>query len=225
MTVLIRAHGVSRESEAALKQAGALTVDATCPRVKKAQQAIAGATATGAALLLLGDAPHPEVRGLASYAAGACHVFSTREELDAILSGMKGQGGRCVLAAQTTQDRSFFETLHKELDAVMDTNLVVLDTICDATRQRQEEASALAAQVDVMVVVGGRESANTGRLADVAAGCGVPVILVETARELNPSLFARKQVAGLTAGASTPKNLVDAVERRLRRMGNGGDAG
>jgi 4-hydroxy-3-methylbut-2-enyl diphosphate reductase len=216
MTVLIRAHGVSRETEAALRETGVALVDATCPRVKKAQQAIAGATAAGAALLLFGDAPHPEVRGLVSYAAGPYHVFNTREELDAILSAPGKMEGNFALAAQTTQDRPFFDALRKELDVVMDTKLVVLDTICDATRQRQEEIPLLAERAEVMVVVGGRESANTRRLADIAAGCGVPVALVESERELDPAFFAGKCAAGLTAGASTPGNLIDAVERALR---------
>jgi 4-hydroxy-3-methylbut-2-enyl diphosphate reductase len=215
MKVLIRAHGVPRESEAGLRAAGAVPVDATCPRVKKAQQAIAAATAGGSALLLLGDAPHPEVLGLVSYAAGPCHVFHSREELGAILSGAGGKKGSFVLAAQTTQDRPLFDALRKKLDAVMDSKPVVLDTICDATRLRQEEIPLLAAKVDVMVVVGGWESANTGRLADIAAGCGVPVARVETERDLVPSFFAGKRAAGLTAGASTPKDLVDAVERHL----------
>ena len=216
MTVLIRAHGVSRDTEETLVRTGVVMVDATCPRVKKAQQAIAGATAAGASLLLFGDAPHPEVRGLVSYAAGPYHVFNAREELDAILSAPGARERSFALAAQTTQDRPFFDALRKELDAVMDTKPLVLDTICDATRQRQEEIPFLAERVEVMVVAGGRESANTRRLADIAAGCGVPVALVETERDLVPAFFAGKQMAGLTAGASTPKNIIDEVERALR---------
>ena len=96
----------------------------------------------------------------------------------------------------------------------MDTSVRVLDTICDATRQRQEEAQELSDRVDAMVVVGGRSSGNTRRLAELAAR-RVPAFLVETAEELEPEKFAGFSVIGLTAGASTPKRLVNAVEKRL----------
>lgn len=215
MTVLIRAHGVPRDVEASLRAAGVRVSDATCPRVKEAQLAIARATAGGGLLLLYGDAEHPEVRGLLSYAEGPALVFASRDEMDRLCSGRCPEAERVVLAAQTTQDRPVFDALRKELYAAMDKRLVVLDTICDATRQRQEETLRLAGQVDAMVVVGGRKSGNTRRLAEIATGSGVPTLLVETGCELDPAFFARASVVGLTAGASTPKSLVDDVEERL----------
>ncbi len=215
MTVLIRAHGVPREDEELLRGSGVTVVDATCPRVKKAQLAIARATARGAELLLYGDASHPEVRGLVSYAAGPCRIISSLD--DARRVG-PDDARRFVLAAQTTQDRPLFDVLRKALDADMKERLRVLDTICDATRQRQEETLRLAGQVDVMVVVGGRESGNTRRLADIAASRGVPALHVETVEELEPAFFAGAGVVGLTGGASTPKDLIDAVELWLKRQ-------
>lgn len=214
MTVVVRAHGVPREDEARLLAAGAVVVDATCPRVKKAQLSIAGATANGAELWLYGDAEHPEVRGLLSYASGPKRVFSMRAEAER-LRGALSPGGRAVLAAQTTQDRPMFDALRKDLVAAMDNRLIVLDTICDATRRRQEETLGLTRQVDALVVVGGRASGNTRRLADIAVGRGVPALLVETGDELDPAFFSSVSVVGLTAGASTPKSIIDAVERRL----------
>ena len=211
--VLIRAHGVPRDTEAALRSRGVIVIDATCPRVKAAQLAIAEATAGGLPLLLYGEAEHPEVKGLLSYAHGHRHVFGNVEELARYLAGLE-QGTDIVLAAQTTQDRRQFETLRAELDQHMDTSVRVLDTICDATRQRQEEAQELSDRVDAMVVVGGRSSGNTRRLAELAAR-RVPAFLVETAEELEPEKFAGFSVIGLTAGASTPKRLVNAVEKRL----------
>lgn len=216
MTVIVRAHGVPREDEARLAAAGAVVVDATCPRVKKAQMAIAEATADGAALLLYGEAEHPEVRGLLSYAAGPSRVFASRGEWAALRKELMTGGGRTVLAAQTTQDRPAFDALRKELDAAMDNRLIVLDTICDATRRRQEETLRLAAKVEAMVVVGGRQSGNTRRLAGIAGGRGVPAILVETEDDLDPAFFSSVSVVGLTAGASTPKSIIDAVEQRLK---------
>jgi 4-hydroxy-3-methylbut-2-enyl diphosphate reductase len=97
-------------------------------------------------------------------------------------------------------------------------SLTVLDTICDATRQRQEEAEELAGKVQAMVVAGGKTSGNTRRLAELARMRGVPTVLVETADELDPAFFAGIETVGLTAGASTPKYIIDEVEARLKAL-------
>lgn len=167
--VLIRAHGITRQVEEAVRATGADVVDATCPKVKRAQLAIERATRDGAELLLFGEADHPEVRGLVSYAHGPAHVFGSRDKLTAL---HVDPGQAYVLASQTTQDRSVFEQLEQELRDRLP-RLTVLASICDATRERQEEARSIAARVDVMVVVGGRQSGNTRRLADLAAQSGI----------------------------------------------------
>jgi 4-hydroxy-3-methylbut-2-enyl diphosphate reductase len=159
---------------------------------------------------------HPEVRGLISYAAGPSHIFSTPAELDALLGKESFAGRAVVLAAQTTQDRLIFDEMHSELLARFGESLTVLDTICDATRQRQEEAGELAGQVQAMVVVGGKTSGNTRRLAELARMRGVPTVLVETADELDRNFFENVETVGLTAGASTPGYIIDEVEARLR---------
>lgn len=203
--VLIRAHGIPREVEQRLGQICSHVEDATCPKVKQAQLSIAKATAGGTPLLLFGEAQHPEVAGLISYAAGPAIVFGSLSELEKL--DLPTQR-RVVLASQTTQDREAFETIAKRLKEIYP-GLKVLQTICDATRQRQREALELAGKVDIMVVVGGRTSGNTRRLASLAADCGIATLHIETAAELKPEVFAGKNVAGLTAGASTPKNLID----------------
>ena len=210
--VVIRAHGITREQESSIRSGGALIVDATCPKVKRAQLAIARATREGVPLFLFGEADHPEVRGLVSYASGPAHVFGSLEELAALPVDKETP---CVLASQTTQDRTIFEAVKDALHARVAT-LTVLSTICDATRERQEEARAIAGQAQAMVVVGGRQSGNTRRLADVAAACGIPTFHVETADELRAENFAKKSCVALTAGASTPKSLIDATEEFLR---------
>ena len=213
--VVIRAHGIPREQEERIRASGALIVDATCPRVKRAQLAIGRATREGAPLFLFGEADHPEVRGLVSYARGAAHVFGSLEEMEKL----PVTGSACVLASQTTQDRSIFDAVQARLQERAGANagqLTVLATICDATRERQEEARTIAGQAEAMVVVGGRQSGNTRRLADVAAACGIPTFHVETAGELNAGDFAKKSCVALTAGASTPKSLIDAAEDFLR---------
>ena len=212
--VLIRAHGLPREEEARVRASGATVEDATCPRVKGAQLALARATAAGAPLLLFGEADHPEVRGLVSYAAGEARVFGSLEELMAIpLAAAQSH----VLASQTTQDRDAFAAIEAWLAARLP-ELAVLNTICGATRERQEEARRLADTVDVMVVVGGRESGNTRRLAALASQAGVETFHVERPEELDAKRFATKSRAGLTAGASTPKSLIDATEEWLASL-------
>lgn len=216
--VLIRAHGVPREGEARLCERGVEIIDATCPRVKEAQLAIAEATAHGihaadAPLLLYGEAEHPEVQGLLSYAAGSFAVFSHWEQCEQLLHDLPA--GPVVVAAQTTQDRQAFDALTRNLQSHLP-ELVVLDTICDATRRRQAEVGELGRLVDALVVVGGKQSGNTRRLADISTQSGVPTLLVEQASELDPNFFLDKKTVGLTAGASTPKSIIDTVESRLK---------
>ena len=212
--VLIRAHGVPREVEKRLKTACASVEDATCPKVKKAQLAIAKATARGASLLLFGEAEHPEVAGLVSFSHAKAYVFGSQLELDHCdFDASKG----IVLASQTTQDKAAFERIAETMQK-RHKNLKVLSTICDATRQRQLEALRIAAQVDVMVVIGGKSSGNTRRLASLASEAGIQTFHVETAEELNIEDFSGKKAAGLTAGASTPENLIDAAEIWLQSI-------
>ncbi|MBD5642153.1 MAG: 4-hydroxy-3-methylbut-2-enyl diphosphate reductase [Desulfovibrio sp.] len=205
--VLIRAHGITRNLETLLRKRCARVEDATCPKVKKAQLAIANATKGGKALALFGESEHPEVAGLVSYACGPAQVFSSRAELDT--GSLKAERG-VVLASQTTQDRVTFEKIAAELAALYP-EITILNTICDATAERQKEALAIAGRVDAMVVVGGRQSGNTRRLASLALGSGIETYLVETCAELSAESFAGKNLVGLTAGASTPKNLIDAA--------------
>ncbi len=212
--VVIRAHGIPREREILLRQSGAFVVDATCPKVKKAQLAIAHATQHGEALILFGEADHPEVRGLISYAQGPACVIGADDDLQNLPVPLE-RG--LVLASQTTQDREAFQRLERKA-ASLHPDLEVLSTICDATKQRQEEARSIAQKVDIMVVVGGRQSGNTRRLADVVAACGIETVLVETADELEEKKFRQKACVGLTAGASTPKSLIDMAEARLAAM-------
>ncbi len=212
--MLIRAHGVPRDIEDELRRNCGQVRDATCPKVKKAQLAIAQATAGGAMLLLFGEADHPEVAGLVSYAAGAAHVFNSRDELDRL----NIQAGKpYVLAAQTTQDSGVFAQIRDELASRVP-DLVVLATICDATGQRQAEALRIARAADKMVVVGGRSSGNTRRLAGIAANAGIRTFHIEDASELDASQFSPGDTVGLTAGASTPGPLIDDVENWLMNI-------
>ena len=213
--VIIRAHGIPRPEEAVLMESGAQIVDATCPRVKAAQLAIDRTTQQGQCLLLFGEANHPEVRGLLSYAHAKRHVFASLDECAALpLDPVE----RYVLAAQTTQDTRQFTSIQNRLEQRLGERIPVLHTICDATEKRQNEALEIAARVDCMVVVGGRESGNTRRLAEIVASAGIPALHVESEKELGAAFFRGKFLAGLTAGASTPKSLIDAVEFFLETL-------
>jgi len=214
-SVIIRAHGVPKTEEAALRARGARIVDATCPRVKAAQLAIARATRQGGRLLLFGEADHPEVRGLLSYAHAESHVFASLDECGALPLETPG---RYVLAAQTTQDIRQFAAVQAYLERRLGGGVSVLHTICDATEKRQNEALEIAVRVDCMVVVGGRESGNTRRLAELVAATGIPAWHVESEKELEAAFFRKKFFVGLTAGASTPKSLIDAVELFLETL-------
>lgn len=211
-TVVIRAHGIPEPVRRDIMARGAHLVDATCPKVKKAQTLISAQARLGKVLLLFGEEDHPEVKGLLSYATAGAHVFGSMEELERLELPF---GPTYFLAAQTTQDEQEFLRLKDYLKDRFGQELTVLSTICNATMNRQQEAMDLAALVDFMVVVGGRESGNTRRLAQVARAAGTLCIHVETADELSPEMLADKRTIGLTAGASTPKKIIDRVQKVL----------
>ena len=214
-TAVIRAHGVTKEVEKELSQRGVQIVDATCPKVKAACLLIEKHTASGRVLLLYGEATHPEVKCLLSYAAAGAFVFDSREACVALL--LDPAHSYC-LAAQTTQDKAIFKEISTELKNRADLDLIVLDTICDATRERQDEAVRIAREVDFVVVAGGYESSNTRRLAQVVLAQGTPALHIETAEDLPLAELKKYQRIGLTAGASTPKAIVDEIQRVLETL-------
>ncbi|MCF8106958.1 MAG: 4-hydroxy-3-methylbut-2-enyl diphosphate reductase [Desulfohalobiaceae bacterium] len=213
--VVIRAHGIPVDIENKLLARGAKLVDATCPRVKRAQRLIRKHTAEGEHLFLLGEPDHPEVQGLLSYADRKAHVFEGLSDIRGIDLDTRN---RYFLAAQTTQDRGEFNKIIEYLQGYLQNSLPVLDTICDATRQRQQEALAIAEEVDLMVVVGGYNSGNTRRLSQVVAGVGVESIHIEQPGELPQEKLRSAAKIGLTAGASTPRSLIDVVYRKLLEL-------
>ena len=222
--VVIRAHGVSAAVERRLRERGVKVVDATCPKVKKAQVLIAEQARRGGRLLLFGEEGHPEVKGLRSYGGEDTLVFDSLEQLR---SEPLETDVRYFVAAQTTQDRQAFAQVVAYLLNRLGRELPVLDTICDATRKRQDEAVRLARQVPAMVVVGGFNSGNTRRLADVVRDQGAYCVHVETPEQLPLDELRRFDAVGVTAGASTPIRIVDAVQAVLEALscdGPGEDA-
>ncbi len=213
-TVVIRAHGIPRSVEDTLKARGARVVDATCPKVKAAQLAIARATKGGIPLWLFGEAEHPEVRGLVSYAEGDCCVFSDPAESRGVICN---ESQPVVFAAQTTQEKAVFQAIAEQLRQRCP-KLHVLSTICDATSKRQAEARDIARQVQLMLVLGGFSSGNTRRLVDVARAEGAKALHVENLAELPLEELAGYDRIGLTAGASTPHAMIDEVQALLEGL-------
>lgn len=209
--VVIRAHGIPRQLQENFERQGIAVVDATCPKVKKAQILIQRQAEQGKHLLLFGEQDHPEVKGLVSYAPRH-NVFEDLAELKAL---NLRKDVTYFLAAQTTQDQGLFAAIRAHLQEEIDPDMTVLDTICTATKDRQEEVRSLSRRVQAMVVVGGKNSGNTRRLAQIAQESGVFTVHVETAAELPMSELAAFEDIGLTAGASTPSWIIEEVALRL----------
>jgi 4-hydroxy-3-methylbut-2-enyl diphosphate reductase len=214
-TVVVRAHGMTRQVQDALAARGVKIVDATCPKVKAACIKIQRCTAAGETLLLYGEKAHPEVRCLLSYATGPATVFDSYEGFSELK--LNPSHDYC-LAAQTTQDRSIFERIVNDLNVDNRLNINIQDTICNATSCRQGEAVALAKKVDYVIVAGGYNSSNTKRLAQVVEAQGIGALHIETAAELPLEALKHYNKIGLTAGASTPKHIIDEIEQLLNSL-------
>jgi 4-hydroxy-3-methylbut-2-enyl diphosphate reductase len=216
--VIIRAHGIPLKTEEILREHQVQIIDATCPRVKKAQLLIQKHSSLSKHLLLYGEPDHPEVKGLLSYARAKAYVFDSLENLKKLNID---PDKHYFLAAQTTQDRKQFNEIKLFVQKHIDPHLDVLNTICDATKNRQEETVQIARQVDFMVVVGGKNSGNTRRLAKVAQDQGVPCVHIETKEELKPLELVNYAKIGLTAGASTPDFIIKDVYNFLKSLTGG----
>jgi 4-hydroxy-3-methylbut-2-en-1-yl diphosphate reductase len=211
-TIIIRSHGVaSEELEEAVRKELEI-VDATCPFVKKAQEHVKSLSQAGYDVVVVGDADHPEVQGIVSYASGNVHVVGSGEEASRL-----PRMSKIGVVAQTTQSFENLQNVVLEC-LVRGGEIRVFNTICDATAVRQEEAKELAKQVDCMVVIGGYNSANTKRLTEVCTELQPQTFHIETAQELEAAWFESVERVGVTAGASTPKWLIDEVVDRIKQI-------
>jgi len=216
--VIIRSHGVTADEMQAILDRDLSVVDATCPFVKKAQEYAARLAAEGYTLVIVGEADHPEVKGIVSYAKAAkVQVVANAVEADKL-----PRLGRVGIVAQTTQS---FENLRQVVVICLEKcqELHVFNTICDATTVRQNEAQAIARQVDVMLVIGGYNSANTSRLAQLCREIQPASHHLETADDVQRDWFVGAGRVGITAGASTPRWLIDEVVSRVTELTNPGE--
>ncbi len=212
--VLIRAHGVPPERRETWQQENRILVDATCPRVAANQKLAEKSAKNAIPVLLAGDRDHAECQAIAGSANGNCLIIATPDDVETLKLD-----GPVLLMAQTTFSVDQFQRLAEAVEKRFPGSRIV-DTICRATHDRQEETARLAAQADALVVVGGKHSANTNRLAEVGRAANIPVHLVETADELREEDFSRHWTVAVTSGASTPGWITQEVVNRLRRMGH-----
>lgn len=208
--VIVRSHGVSPAVMETLQRPNVEVVDATCPFVQRAMRWARQLDDEGYQVVIVGDESHPEVQAVRGYvASGNSFVVDSPQAIDELPTAK-----RIGVIAQTTQSKSVFQACVSALIGKAQ-EIKVFDTICTATEQRQASAKQLAAQVDVMVVIGGHNSANTKRLAEVCQEQGTRTIHVETPDELRREWFAGVRRAGVTAGASTPDWLIEGVLKRM----------
>lgn len=210
-TLIIRTHGVPLEISERLAGKNYDIVDATCPFVKKAQQYAKFLKEKGYQVLIIGDKCHPEVKGLMSYCGDDVITVSK----DDTLPKLKSKVG---IVVQTTQPVSVLKRFVSDaIEQVKE--LKVFNTICSSTALRLKETKEMAKKVDLMIVVGGKNSANTTQLTLLCRSLSVPVKHIETAGEIDKKWFSNVRKAGITAGASTPDWIIKEVEQRIKDIG------
>jgi 4-hydroxy-3-methylbut-2-enyl diphosphate reductase len=244
-SVIIRAHGVSPQTEAELRKRGGRVIDATCPKVKASQLKAKALAEAGYRIFLAGEAAHAEIAGIVGYvrsgfASGCetpgsgdgvfCAVVGNAAEAEAAALravnaasescaavALRAAESRAALIAQTTISEAEYRDIGEAIKKYFP-NLEIIQTICAATTDRQEALRALLDQVDAVIVAGGKESANTRRLQAIAEGGGKPCVLAESASDI-PASFADFKTVGLCAGASTPDAVIEEIERALKDAG------
>jgi 4-hydroxy-3-methylbut-2-enyl diphosphate reductase len=211
-TIIIRSHGVEQKEIQAAQQKNLDIVDATCPFVKKAQEHVKSLSEAGYSVVVVGDADHPEVQGIVSYGGEKVYVVASGDDIKKLPKMIK-----IGVVAQTTQS---FENLRNVVSGCLlrGGEIRVYNTICDATAVRQEEAKELAGRVGCMLVIGGFNSANTRRLLEVCAEIQPHTYHIETSAEINPGWFTGVEQVGVTAGASTPKWIIDEVMNKIGQL-------
>ena len=209
-SVVIRAHGVVPQVIDEAEARGLTVIDATCPYVKKAHHAAEKLVREGYQLIVVGEAGHPEVEGIMGHADAGARVVSCVGDLEGLELARK-----VGVVVQTTQTAA---NLAAVVDAILPraAEVRVINTICEATSERQASAAELAGRADAMVVVGGKNSGNTRRLAQICADACARTHHIEDASEIDPAWFAGSALIGVTAGASTPQSHIDRAVAAIR---------
>lgn len=211
-TIIIRSHGVGPETYDQAQKSGLVVVDATCPHVKKAQMSANALYKEGCQVIIIGEKTHPEVKSIFEWSEQQAIIIETVEEAQALKYFNK-----IGIVAQTTFSGKMFKQI---VNVLLDksNNIMISRTICTATEQRQEAAMEVARNVDLMIVIGGKNSANTTRLAELCLHTGCKTYHIETAEEIEKDWFVGVENVGLTAGASTPDWIIEEVKSKVESM-------
>lgn len=208
--VIIRAHGVSPDILKALEEKNCTIVNATCPRVNASQKMVEKYSSQGRTIILTGDSNHGEVKGIAGYAKGKFILLQSEEDAQKLLE----EDCEAVLLSQTTFSSVQFEKI-AGITAKKYKKLKINNTICPATKERQDSLIELCSKVDGVLVIGGKNSANTIRLFQTAAKNCAMAAHIQSAQDIPEEFFLLNRI-GITAGASTPDQIIDEVEQKLR---------
>ncbi len=210
--VIIRSHGVPKRIYELLEEQGLECVDATCPFVKKIHRIVEDESKKGKHIVIIGDANHPEVQGIKGWSEKEVAIIKTEEE--ALAFSVEPKTEICVVS-QTTFNYNKFKYL-VEIISKKHYNVNVLNTICSATKERQTEAEKIAKEVDVMIVIGDKHSSNTQKLFEICHSACANTYYIQTLDDLNMNQLQSVQSVGITAGASTPNNIIEEVQNNVR---------
>ena len=217
-TVVIRSHGVGKKVYDQLEECGLSYVDVTCPFVLKIHRIVEKESKAGSHIVIIGDPDHPEVVGICGWCIGPYTVIRTKQDA---LDFVPPESKNVCIVSQTTFNYNKFKDLveilrEKRYDNTVLNILNILNTICNATEERQREAKSIAGEVDTMLVVGGRHSSNTQKLFEICKKeCG-NTYYIQTPVDLDSEMFHRSSCVGITAGASTPKKIIEEVQEHVR---------
>ncbi len=222
VTIVIRTHGVEKQTQEAIekfaKNAPSLkVVDSTCPYVKKIHDIADQNSGKGETFVVIGQKEHPEVKSIISYANNKCQVFADEKELEEYLKANKDTLTQVNMAAQTTLKLSLWEKCQEILKKYC-TNVKIFDTICSVTEKRQTEAKELAKKSDAMLVIGGKDSSNTSKLAQVCSQYCEKTFWIQTSKDIDLEKIGNAKYIGITAGASTPDSLIREVEMAMNEV-------
>ena len=211
-TVIIRSHGVSRHIYDILKERGVEIVDATCPFVKKIHRIVAEHSAAGDVVVIIGSPSHPEVEGIRGWGNADTVVIESEEEAERFFPP---EGRRLCIVSQTTFNYNKFKELVEKISK-KGYDSSVLNTICNATQERQVEAKEIASKVDAMIVIGGKNSSNTQKLYEICLNECKNTYYIQTLGDFDPESVNSVRSVGITAGASTPKKIIEEVHTNVR---------
>jgi len=208
--VIIRAHGIPKAEQEKLEGRGFRVIDLTCPFVKRIHRIVKEASEAGSFIVITGNKDHPEVKGIVGWCEGPSCVIADENDISMIPEDMP-----ITIVSQTTFNAKKFKELVEKISE-RSYNKHVVNTICNATQERQTEASAIAERADVMIVIGGKNSSNSAKLYEICSKECANTQFVQTWRDLNLSPAGKEQIIGITAGASTPKNIIEEVQNNVR---------